>query len=87
MEFSQFLTFVFKSIDKTFDFLFGSNQSFDFTNPGRILLADVDCHFDGSHIAFRHPVEAVDIVEKASFYLFDGCCVEKLFLDHLETTK
>ena len=85
MEFSQFLAFVFKSIDKTFDFLFGPNQPFDFANPCRILLADVDGHFDRSHVAFGHPVETVDIVEKTSFYLFDGGCVEEFFLDHLET--
>ena len=85
MEFSQFLAFVFKRIDKAFNFLFRPNQPFNFTNPCRILLADVDGHFDGSHVALGHPVEAVDIIEKASFYLFDCGCVEKLFLDHLET--
>ena len=85
VEFSQFLAFVFKRIDKTFHFLFRPNQPFNFANPRRILLANVDGHFYGSHVALGHPVETVDIVEKASFDLFDGSCVEKFFLDHLET--
>lgn len=54
----------------------GTNQAFDFTFSSRVFLADMDGHLDCSHIPLRHPIKAVDIMQKVFLYLLDGSCMQ-----------
>jgi hypothetical protein len=44
----------------------------------------VNGQLNGSHVAIRDPVEAIQVVQQAPFYLLNRSGVVEFLLDHLE---
>ena len=49
---TKILTSNLEAVNEHFYLLFRADKSFDFAYSGRVLLADVNGHFDGSHVSF-----------------------------------
>jgi len=85
VQFSKLSAFTLESVDKHFDFFFGTDQTFDSANTGGIFLTDLNSKLDGCHIPFCDPVKAVNVMQKISFDLLYGSCMQLLLFNHLES--
>jgi hypothetical protein len=82
--FDEDCAFDTEGVNEIANFLARANESSDFADPGWILFAGVNGQLNGSHVAIRDPVEAIQVVQQAPFYLLNRSGVVEFLLDHLE---